>query len=140
MLKTELKSEGRVSFAVIIGPTSELVLQIHEQVRKFCDRYQYGCIKLYERISSSYLQREHDSRCDILVTTSGRLNEFLFKEYVHPNKLRYVVLDEVDRLKKFNFANNIINILESLSCVHTNVKAKFTIFFNILTRGTTIFP
>uniref|UniRef100_A0A0K0F057 Helicase C-terminal domain-containing protein n=1 Tax=Strongyloides venezuelensis TaxID=75913 RepID=A0A0K0F057_STRVS len=70
------------------------MLQIHEQVRKFCDRSQYGCIKLYERISSSYLQREHDSRCDILVTTPGRLTEFLFKEYVHPNKLRYVVLDE----------------------------------------------
>uniref|UniRef100_A0A0K0FCU4 Helicase ATP-binding domain-containing protein n=1 Tax=Strongyloides venezuelensis TaxID=75913 RepID=A0A0K0FCU4_STRVS len=93
----------------------------------------------YEQISNSYLQRELESGCDILVSTPGRLNEFLFKGYVDRNKLRYVVLDEVDRLKEFNFANNIINILESLSCVHTNVKAKFTIFFNIPTRATAIF-
>uniref|UniRef100_A0A0K0FRH1 Helicase ATP-binding domain-containing protein n=1 Tax=Strongyloides venezuelensis TaxID=75913 RepID=A0A0K0FRH1_STRVS len=140
MLRTDWKSRGRVLFALIIALTRKLVLQIHEHVRKFCDRYQYGCIKLYERISSGYIQREHDSRCDILVTTPGRLNEFLFKGYVHPKKLRYVVLDEVDRLKKHNFANDIINILESPSCVHINVKAKFTNFFNILTRGITIFP
>uniref|UniRef100_A0A0K0FRG9 Helicase ATP-binding domain-containing protein n=1 Tax=Strongyloides venezuelensis TaxID=75913 RepID=A0A0K0FRG9_STRVS len=97
MSRTDRKSRGRVPFAPINALTREIVLQIHEQVRKFCDRYQYGCIKLYERISSSYLQREHDSRCDILVITPERLNEFIFKGYVHPKKLRYVVLDEVDR-------------------------------------------
>uniref|UniRef100_A0A0K0FS51 Helicase ATP-binding domain-containing protein n=1 Tax=Strongyloides venezuelensis TaxID=75913 RepID=A0A0K0FS51_STRVS len=60
----------------------------------------------YEQISNRYLQRELDSRCDIFVVT-----------YVHFNKLCYVVLDEVDRLMEYNFANDITNILESPSCV-----------------------
>uniref|UniRef100_A0A0K0EVQ9 RNA helicase n=1 Tax=Strongyloides venezuelensis TaxID=75913 RepID=A0A0K0EVQ9_STRVS len=107
MLKSELKSGERAPFALIIAPTRELVLQIHEQARKFCDESQYECAKLYGQISNSYLQRELDSGCDILVSTPGRLNEFLFKEYLHLNKLRYVVLDEADRLMEYNFANDI---------------------------------
>uniref|UniRef100_A0A0K0FCI3 DEAD domain-containing protein n=1 Tax=Strongyloides venezuelensis TaxID=75913 RepID=A0A0K0FCI3_STRVS len=79
MLRTNWKSRGKVPFPLIIAPTCQPVLQIHEQVRKFCDRSQYECVKLYERISDRYLQRELESRCDILVTTSGRFNEFLSK-------------------------------------------------------------
>uniref|UniRef100_A0A0K0FPW3 Helicase ATP-binding domain-containing protein n=1 Tax=Strongyloides venezuelensis TaxID=75913 RepID=A0A0K0FPW3_STRVS len=73
MLKSELKSGERVPFALIIAPTRELVLRIHEQIRKFCNRSQYGCAKLYKRIN-------------IIVTTPERLNEFFFKGYVHPKK------------------------------------------------------
>uniref|UniRef100_A0A0K0F6D0 RNA helicase n=1 Tax=Strongyloides venezuelensis TaxID=75913 RepID=A0A0K0F6D0_STRVS len=116
MLKVEWKSGRRVPFALIIAPTRELVLQIHEQARKFCDGSQYGCAKLYGQISNSYLQRELDSGCDILVATPGRLTEFLSKGHVHLNKLRYVVLDEADRLMEFNFAKEVTNILQSPLC------------------------
>uniref|UniRef100_A0A0N5CEK4 RNA helicase n=1 Tax=Strongyloides papillosus TaxID=174720 RepID=A0A0N5CEK4_STREA len=117
MLKTEWKSGRRVPFALIIAPTRELVLQIHEQARKFCNGSQYGCAKLYGQISNSYLQRELDGGCDILVATPGRLTEFLSKGHVHLNKLHYVVLDEADRLMEYNFAKEVTNILQSPSCV-----------------------
>uniref|UniRef100_A0A0K0F2Z5 DEAD domain-containing protein n=1 Tax=Strongyloides venezuelensis TaxID=75913 RepID=A0A0K0F2Z5_STRVS len=75
------------------------MFQIHEQVRKFCDRSQYGC--------ATY----------IIVTTQGRLNKFLFKGYVHLNKLCSMVLDDANRLMEYNFANDITNTLEFPSCV-----------------------
>uniref|UniRef100_A0A0N5BR13 RNA helicase n=1 Tax=Strongyloides papillosus TaxID=174720 RepID=A0A0N5BR13_STREA len=117
MLKTEWTSIRRVPFALIIAPTRELVLQIHEQARKFCDGSQYGCAKLYGQINNGYLQRELDRGCDILIAAPGRLADFLSRGYIHLHKLRYVVLDEADRLMEYNFANEITNILESPSCV-----------------------
>lgn len=37
-LKAEVDAEPSSPFAIIIGPTRELVLQIYEQGRKFADR------------------------------------------------------------------------------------------------------
>uniref|UniRef100_A0A0N5BQ24 RNA helicase n=1 Tax=Strongyloides papillosus TaxID=174720 RepID=A0A0N5BQ24_STREA len=116
MLKTEWTSVRRVPFALIIAPTRELVLQIHEQARKFCDGSQYGCAKLYGQISNGYLQRELDRGCDILIATPGRLTEFLSRGHIHLNKLHYVVLDEADRLTEYNFAKEVTNILQSSLC------------------------
>uniref|UniRef100_A0A0N5B9Q1 Uncharacterized protein n=1 Tax=Strongyloides papillosus TaxID=174720 RepID=A0A0N5B9Q1_STREA len=46
MLKIEWISERRLSFALTIALTRELVIQIGEKERKFCDGSEYPCAKL----------------------------------------------------------------------------------------------
>uniref|UniRef100_A0A0N5BEH3 Helicase ATP-binding domain-containing protein n=2 Tax=Strongyloides papillosus TaxID=174720 RepID=A0A0N5BEH3_STREA len=102
MLKSEWKSknEPKTPYAMIIAPTRT----------KLC------CATLYGQKTKDFFKANLDSGCDILIPTPGRLNEFLSEQNVHLNKLRYVVLDEADGLKKNNFAKEVTNILQSPLC------------------------
>uniref|UniRef100_A0A0K0DZZ4 RNA helicase n=1 Tax=Strongyloides stercoralis TaxID=6248 RepID=A0A0K0DZZ4_STRER len=116
MLKNNWQSKRRAPFALIIVPTRELAIQIHEQARKFCEGTEYGCAKIYGQISNVYLQWELDNGCDILVATPGRLLNYLKTARVNLRSIKYLVCDEADRLVEFNFINDVNQILQSSFC------------------------
>lgn len=97
--------------AIILAPTRELALQIHEEARKFCHKTGILAKVIYggkePAIQQRYLQWDG---CDILVATTGRLIDFM-ENYVSFDFVKYVVLDEADRMLDMGFEPQINEIL-----------------------------
>jgi len=65
--------------ALIIGPTRELVDQIHHEARKFAHNTIIRPVVVYGGVSTGYQMREVEKGCHLLVATIGRLLDFIRK-------------------------------------------------------------
>uniref|UniRef100_A0A914Y5C4 RNA helicase n=1 Tax=Panagrolaimus superbus TaxID=310955 RepID=A0A914Y5C4_9BILA len=105
------ESEAAAPYAVIIAPTRELVMQVYEQAVKFAADTGINIAKCYGKYDIGINHREICDGCDLLVATPGRLKQFITVGEVRVKKLKFLVLDEADRLLDSDFLDDIKNIV-----------------------------
>ncbi|XP_042499087.1 DEAD-box ATP-dependent RNA helicase 37-like [Macadamia integrifolia] len=100
--------------ALILSPTRELSCQIHEEAKKFS--YQTG-VKVavaYGGVSINHQLREMGKGVDILVATPGRLVDLVERAKVSLRMIKYLALDEADRMLDMGFEPQIRKIVEQM--------------------------
>ncbi|KAI9099933.1 P-loop containing nucleoside triphosphate hydrolase protein [Phlyctochytrium arcticum] len=97
---------------LILAPTRELAMQIYDEARKFAYRSWvrpcvcYGGQPMVEQI------RDLERGCELLVATPGRLVDLIERGRVSLSSIRYLVLDEADRMLDMGFEPQIRRIVE----------------------------
>ena len=67
---------------IIVGPTRELVIQIHHEARKFAYNTIIRPVVVYGGVTSSHQAREVGKGAHLVVGTPGRLIDFIRRGYV----------------------------------------------------------
>jgi len=98
-------------YAIIIEPTRELCAQVYEQSRKFATDTDVSVAKAYGQFNIHGNMREIQAGCDILCATTGRLKHFVTSNWIGLDKLKFLVLDEADRLLEDSFLEDIRELL-----------------------------
>ncbi|KAF9138159.1 hypothetical protein BGX30_009478 [Mortierella sp. GBA39] len=99
--------------ALIILPTRELGIQIFDETRRFTYKSPIRPAVIY---GGADLRRQKDylaRGCDVLIATPGRLVDAMERGAVALDKVRYLVLDEADRILDLGFEPTIRQILLS---------------------------
>ena len=102
---------------IVLAPTRELAIQIHDECEKFCPAASARSCVLYGGAAKGDQLRALRSGADVVVATPGRLNDFLdpppgFTAPVSASKAAYVVLDEADRMLDMGFEPQIKKIFK----------------------------
>lgn len=97
--------------AIILAPTRELAIQIHNEARKFAHGTIIRSVVIYGGTSVGYQSRQLQGGCHVLVATPGRLMDFVEKGKVAFGQLKYFVLDEADRMLDMGFMPNVRDIV-----------------------------
>jgi ATP-dependent RNA helicase DDX3X len=97
---------------LVLSPIRELSIQIYDEARKFA--YQTGIVSqvIYGGEDISLQIRRLKSGCDILVATPGRLIDFIEKGRISLKGIKYLVLDEADRMLDMGFEDQIRQIID----------------------------
>uniref|UniRef100_A0A1I7SAR6 RNA helicase n=1 Tax=Bursaphelenchus xylophilus TaxID=6326 RepID=A0A1I7SAR6_BURXY len=98
--------------ALIIEPTRELAVQLYEQARKLAHGTGVTCCRAYGQFQTTANAQEIFRGCDICVGTPGRLKHFMMDGTLCGSKLKFLVLDEADRLLSEGFPEEIDAILQ----------------------------
>ncbi|CAA7404119.1 unnamed protein product [Spirodela intermedia] len=98
--------------ALILSPTRELSVQIHEEARKFSYQTGVRVVVAYGGAPIHQQLRELERGVDILVATPGRLVDLLERARVSLQMIRYLCLDEADRMLDMGFEPQIRKIVE----------------------------
>ncbi|KZV29242.1 DEAD-box ATP-dependent RNA helicase 37 [Dorcoceras hygrometricum] len=106
----------RMSFpsALILSPTRELSVQIHEEAKKFAYQTGVRVVVAYGGAPINLQLRELERGVDILVATPGRLVDLLERARVSLQMIRYLALDEADRMLDMGFEPQIRKIVEQM--------------------------
>mmetsp|Transcript_58281 Transcript_58281/g.67240 ORF Transcript_58281/g.67240 Transcript_58281/m.67240 type:complete len:653 (-) Transcript_58281:1642-3600(-) len=98
--------------ALIIAPTRELSIQIYEEGRKFTYRTGLRCVVVYGGADPRHQISELTRGCNLLVATPGRLWDMFTRQYVRFSDIRFMVLDEADRMLDMGFEPAIRQLVQ----------------------------
>ncbi|XP_012703959.1 DEAD-box ATP-dependent RNA helicase 52C [Setaria italica] len=100
--------------ALILSPTRELSMQIHEEARKFSYQTGVRVVVAYGGAPITQQLRDLERGVDILVATPGRLVDLLERARVSLQSIRYLALDEADRMLDMGFEPQVRRIVEQM--------------------------
>ncbi|KNB46031.1 hypothetical protein JH06_1558 [Blastocystis sp. subtype 4] len=98
---------------LILSPTRELALQIHEECQRFCYCTGIAAAVVYGGTNMRDTLRALERGCDILIGTPGRLLDLIQRDYVGLEGVTHLVMDEADRMLDMGFEPQIRDIVES---------------------------
>mmetsp|Transcript_84199 Transcript_84199/g.132989 ORF Transcript_84199/g.132989 Transcript_84199/m.132989 type:complete len:633 (+) Transcript_84199:29-1927(+) len=111
--KLETPFEGKCApDTLIMTPTRELCIQIHEEAMKFCHRTPYRCCRVYGGEPTKIQLEDLAKGCDLMVACPGRLADFIGREVITVEQVYILVLDEADRMLDMGFEKSIRSIVE----------------------------
>ena len=106
--------QGSLPRALILAPTRELVMQIHEVMVGLAQFTDLRILALYGGLGPKTQIQTLEAGVDILVSTPGRFLELYRKEAIGTKDLKYLILDEADKMMDMGFMPQIRQILEKI--------------------------
>ena len=100
--------------ALVLVPTRELAAQVSEQMNNFARRLSLRSTMIYGGVNiQAQIERLHRG-VDIVVATPGRLLDHAERGTVDLSRIRFLVLDEADRMLDLGFIDDIQRVAEYL--------------------------
>ncbi|XP_042842851.1 probable ATP-dependent RNA helicase DDX4 isoform X4 [Panthera tigris] len=88
---------------IIVAPTRELINQIYLEARKFSFGTCVRAVVIYGGTQLGHSIRQIVQGCNMLCATPGRLMDIIGKEKIGLRQVKYLVLDEADRMLDMGF-------------------------------------
>ena len=100
--------------ALILAPTRELAMQVHESVVTYGKHLPLRSVCIYGGVDIKPQTAELREGREIVVATPGRLLDHVEQKSVHFSQVEFVILDEADRMLDMGFIPDIRRILAML--------------------------
>ena len=115
--------KGLATQAIILVPTRELAVQVDEEIKRLGKYTPIRSVPVYggQKISAQMRFLKHHP--EIVVGTPGRVMDLLERRIINFNNVRFVVLDEVDRMLDIGFRDDIRKILSQVKGMKGRVPA-----------------
>ena len=109
--------KGVATQAIILVPTRELAVQVDEEIKRLGQFTPLRSVPVYggQKIMAQMKFLKHGP--EIIVGTPGRVIDLLDRRIIDFYNVRFVVLDEVDRMLDIGFRDDIRNILSRVKGV-----------------------
>lgn len=98
--------------ALVLAPTRELASQIHEEAKRFSYGTGIATVCVYGGAEVRDQIRQIDRGCDLLIATPGRLVDLIERGRLAMDIVKFLVLDEADRMLDLGFEPQIRRIVE----------------------------
>jgi ATP-dependent RNA helicase RhlE len=110
-------NEGHKTTTLILAPTRELAQQIDQQVEGLAYFTGLSSIAVYgggDGIVYEQQRRGIQNKVDILIATPGRLIAHLTSGVLKLDDVKYLILDEADRMLDMGFMGDIMRIIRDI--------------------------
>jgi ATP-dependent RNA helicase DeaD len=112
-------NRGMATQAIILVPTRELAVQVDAEVQRWGKHTPIRSVPVYggQKIAAQMKFLRHGP--EIIVGTPGRVIDLLDRRIIGFDNIRFVVLDEVDRMLDIGFRDDIRNILSRIKGIRS---------------------
>ena len=121
LLQTLKYAQGEAPRGLVLAPTKELVVQIHQEALKFAAYTDLRIVAFYGGVGPKKQIEEIADGVDLIVSTPGRFLEIYSRGHVETKKLKHIVLDEADRMMDMGFMPQIRQIQEVIPTKRQNI-------------------
>ncbi len=99
--------------ALILTPTRELALQIHENFKVYGKYVNVISTTIYGGVSQKRQQDALKRGVDVLIATPGRLQDLMDQGIIKLHNVKYLVLDEADQMLDMGFIKDVLKIVDA---------------------------
>jgi superfamily II DNA/RNA helicase len=108
------RARARMPRCLILAPTREIAMQVEENFAKYGKYHRLSTALLIGGMSPVEQERALLRGVDVLIATPGRLLEHFEKGKIILNDVRYLIIDEADRMLDMGFIPDIEIIVAKL--------------------------
>jgi len=108
---SRVNGRGRKIRALVLAPTRELALQIHESFQTYGHHTSVRQVAIYGGVGQSPQVRALNRGVDVLIATPGRLLDLMQQGYVELSHVEVLILDEADRMLDMGFIHDLRRIV-----------------------------
>jgi ATP-dependent RNA helicase RhlE len=101
----------RLIKALVLAPTRELALQIHDNFKEYGKNLNLRTTVIYGGVNQSKQIKILNQGIDILIATPGRLLDLIQQKKLTLANVSYLVLDEADRMLDMGFIKDVRKII-----------------------------
>ncbi|MCX2451347.1 DEAD/DEAH box helicase [Pedobacter sp. PLR] len=105
-------AQGDAPRALILAPTRELAMQITEHVKIFSKYTDLRTVVVFGGIGPKTQIEQIKAGVDIIVATPGRFLDIYLAGHINTQYMKFLVLDEADKMMDMGFIGSIHRILE----------------------------
>ncbi len=110
-LMNKPKTHARRIHALVLTPTRELALQIHESMMTYGRHTGLRSCVIFGGVSQKQQEIQLRQGVDILVATPGRLLDLLNQRLVDLSAIEILILDEADRMLDMGFIHDVKKVI-----------------------------
>ncbi|MEQ3696154.1 MAG: DEAD/DEAH box helicase [Pseudomonadales bacterium] len=129
------KLRGKRIRSLILVPTRELAIQVHDNVVAYAENLSLTSMAMYGGTDVDAQKKRLIEGVDVLVATPGRLLDMAHQRAVHFDELKVLVLDEADRMLDMGFSNDIYDIIDRLPQQRQNLLFSATLSDDVQNLG-----
>ncbi|AQK82336.1 putative DEAD-box ATP-dependent RNA helicase family protein [Zea mays] len=108
--------------ALVLAPTRELAAQINEEAKKFSFQTGLRVVVAYGGTPMFSQLRDLEKGVDLLVATPGRLVDLVERSRISLEAIKYLVMDEADRMLNMGFEPQIRKIVDMMNMPKKSVR------------------
>ncbi len=112
--KHRRRPEPRGARVLVLTPTRELAIQIHDSFKTYGQYLKLKYAVIYGGVGQNPQVNVMSGGVDVLVATPGRLLDLINQRHVNLKGLEVFVLDEADRMLDMGFIHDIKKIMATL--------------------------
>ena len=98
--------------ALVMTPTRELAEQVAESLEKFAKYFRMNIARVYGGVGINP-QIKSLRRSEVVVGTPGRLLDHMERRTIDLSKVKFLVLDEADRMLEMGFVDDVMKIVDA---------------------------
>lgn len=121
LTKYNRRAEQRQTRALILTPTRELAIQIHDSFKTYGKYLKLRYAVVFGGVGQGPQVKALAGGVDVLVATPGRLLDLIQQKYLNLRSLDVFVLDEADRMLDMGFIHDIRKIIGMLPAHRHNL-------------------
>lgn len=106
--------DDRQPQALVLGPTRELVQQVCDEAERIRGDLDVRIAPVYGGQQFNRQIRDLQAGAQLVIGTPGRVIDMIYRGHFQTGKVRYVVLDEADRMLDIGFRPDIEKILRKM--------------------------
>lgn len=114
---------------LILEPTRELAAQVEEQLNLFAYYKPINVVLLHGGVGYGHQIEGLENKPDVIIATPGRLLDHLEKGNIDLSEMKFLVLDEVDRMLDMGFLPDVKRIIDQCP------RDRQTLFFSATMPG-----
>jgi len=108
------REPSRQANALVLLPTRELAMQVHEQYEQLRDRAMPKAALVIGGVAEKMQIQHLRAGCGLIIATPGRLQDFIDRKLADLRQIKMLVLDEADRMLDMGFLPAIRRIVGTL--------------------------
>lgn len=135
MLTDGGETGGKDPAALVLAPTRELALQIHREGELLGKHTGLLLAAIYGGEGFNRQEKLLRTGTDIVIGTPGRLLDFMRRRVLNIGKIRYLVIDEADRMLDLGFWDELRNIFRRLPAAEKRQSLLFSATLDRRTRA-----
>jgi ATP-dependent RNA helicase DeaD len=113
--------------AIVLTPTRELAVQVLGEFRRLAQFTQVHCVPVYGGTGMKQQIHQLGRKPHVVVGTPGRVMDMMGRRALSLERIRFAVLDEVDRMLDIGFRDDIRKILGAIKHPHQTVFVSATL-------------
>ena len=112
LLQTLKYAQHNEPRGLVLAPTKELAIQIHNEALKFSTYTDLRILALYGGIGPKTQIEQLNQGCDLIICTPGRFIELYSHGHISTKRIKHLVLDEADRMMDMGFMPQLRQLQE----------------------------